>query len=305
LREILTITLALGNYMNGGTKNGQAWGFKLTTLKQLSSAKSVDSQFSLMHYLVKHIKTKSPKTWKTLEQCAAVHEASRVENAFLQAEIRKLQGMVQRLEVELSKCEESIEDRFAAEMKKFHEYARKRVTSKLEKKLMEAEESYKQALKLFGETNSKLQWEEFFKVFSRFFKGMEAADKQLDQIELNKEKSKRAEEHRKKRKAEMERRKEQEGRSGKKKKKKKDKSKEKNSVLVDRIYQSLKDREDSEYTRMQASGKLKAKKKKKNKDLVGILDTEPKKKKKKDRSNETEEERIARKLKKQMKKSKK
>ena len=34
-REILKIILAIGNYMNGGTKKGQAYGFELSSLRQV------------------------------------------------------------------------------------------------------------------------------------------------------------------------------------------------------------------------------------------------------------------------------
>ena len=48
--------LAIGNYMNGGTTRGEAWGFKLDSLLKLVDVKSsVDSKVSLLHFVAENI----------------------------------------------------------------------------------------------------------------------------------------------------------------------------------------------------------------------------------------------------------
>lgn len=51
LAEVFTIILAIGNYMNGSTKKGQSYGFKLASLVQLNRSRTVDNSQTLMEYL--------------------------------------------------------------------------------------------------------------------------------------------------------------------------------------------------------------------------------------------------------------
>ena len=43
LRDFLTCALALGNYLNGSTNRGQAYGFNVDTLAKFSALKTKDS----------------------------------------------------------------------------------------------------------------------------------------------------------------------------------------------------------------------------------------------------------------------
>jgi hypothetical protein len=60
LKKVLEVVLAVGNYLNGGTQRGQAYGFKLEVLKKLRDTKSADNQTTLLHYLVQLIDAKEP-----------------------------------------------------------------------------------------------------------------------------------------------------------------------------------------------------------------------------------------------------
>lgn len=51
LLKVLQETLAVGNYLNGTSRQGGAWGFKLSALNDLSNTKSVDGKKTLLHYL--------------------------------------------------------------------------------------------------------------------------------------------------------------------------------------------------------------------------------------------------------------
>ena len=44
LRGLLEYTLALGNYLNGQSSKGGAWGFKLEALAKLANTKTLDNQ---------------------------------------------------------------------------------------------------------------------------------------------------------------------------------------------------------------------------------------------------------------------
>mmetsp|Transcript_71482 Transcript_71482/g.98994 ORF Transcript_71482/g.98994 Transcript_71482/m.98994 type:complete len:576 (-) Transcript_71482:409-2136(-) len=51
LKRVLELTLALGNYLNGGTNKGGAWGFKLDSLSKLTGTKTTDGKSTLLHYI--------------------------------------------------------------------------------------------------------------------------------------------------------------------------------------------------------------------------------------------------------------
>lgn len=54
LRQLFSIILTLGNYMNGGNRTrGQADGFGLEILGKLKDVKSSDSRMTLLHFIVK------------------------------------------------------------------------------------------------------------------------------------------------------------------------------------------------------------------------------------------------------------
>ena len=53
LKVVLEYTLALGNYLNGTSNKGAAWGFKLETLNKLQGTKSTDNKTTLLHYLAR------------------------------------------------------------------------------------------------------------------------------------------------------------------------------------------------------------------------------------------------------------
>mmetsp|Transcript_28544 Transcript_28544/g.77269 ORF Transcript_28544/g.77269 Transcript_28544/m.77269 type:complete len:704 (+) Transcript_28544:268-2379(+) len=55
LRGILEYTLALGNYLNGTSNRGGAYGFKLADLAKLVQVKSADNKTTLLHYLARVI----------------------------------------------------------------------------------------------------------------------------------------------------------------------------------------------------------------------------------------------------------
>ena len=61
LKVVLEYALALGNYLNGTSNKGAAWGFKLETLNKLQGAKSTDNKTTLLHYLARLYEAEAAK----------------------------------------------------------------------------------------------------------------------------------------------------------------------------------------------------------------------------------------------------
>jgi len=214
--------LAFGNYMNGSTPKGQAWGFRLGALNRLNGSKSADNQSSLLHYLIEYVKG-------YMEEVKDVHEACRVESLFLQGEVGKVVGIVQRIDVELQRSEENIIDRFVPVMREFHGKANKKI-SKISTRLDKTVEDYNSLLKWFAiGAEEKMQWEDFFLIFDRFIKAYQIAEGQLEEIKQKKLKQQKMDAYKEKmekEKAEAKVQKDKGGDGGETKKKKSQKTQE-------------------------------------------------------------------------------
>ena len=55
LKTVLQHALAIGNYLNGGTNKGAAWGFKIDSLNKLIGTKTLDGKSTLLHYLARKL----------------------------------------------------------------------------------------------------------------------------------------------------------------------------------------------------------------------------------------------------------
>ena len=53
--KLLTVILKMGNFMNGGSRRGGAFGIKLDVLNKIETAKSKSGKFTLVHYLVQQL----------------------------------------------------------------------------------------------------------------------------------------------------------------------------------------------------------------------------------------------------------
>jgi diaphanous 1 len=60
-RNVVTVVLAIGNYLNGGTKKGGAHGFALKDLEKLLQVKTTDNKGTLMHYLANYLTNERPE----------------------------------------------------------------------------------------------------------------------------------------------------------------------------------------------------------------------------------------------------
>lgn len=71
-KKFLRITLAIGNYMNGGTAKGGAYGFKLGTLASLRNCKDIHNKRTLLNYILdicynEDKKSEVSEEWKDYE----------------------------------------------------------------------------------------------------------------------------------------------------------------------------------------------------------------------------------------------
>lgn len=58
--KLLELILLLGNYMNSGSRNAQAFGFEMSFLTKLTGTKDCYNKQTLLHYIVETTETKFP-----------------------------------------------------------------------------------------------------------------------------------------------------------------------------------------------------------------------------------------------------
>lgn len=78
LKKLLQLILLLGNYMNGSSQQGGAFGMKIDSINKLADTKASDeSQLTLLHCLVGIVRKQFPAILEFLEDLKDVTQAAR------------------------------------------------------------------------------------------------------------------------------------------------------------------------------------------------------------------------------------
>lgn len=182
LKKVLEIILALGNYMNKGTR-GNAYGFKLQSLNKIVDTKSsTNRSVTLMHFLLQILENKNySDALKLPSDLQHVEQAARVNLGELEKDINLLRVGLRNLkkEIEVMKNHESSDhrdDRFVPVMSDFVTVASLSF-AEVDEMLISAKTKYKEIVQSFGEDPIKLQPDSFFNLFSEFLDSFDSARK--------------------------------------------------------------------------------------------------------------------------------
>ena len=78
LKSLLQLILLLGNYMNGASQQGGAFGMKIDSINKLADTKASDeSQLTLLHCLVGIVKRQFPAILEFMNDLKDIPEATR------------------------------------------------------------------------------------------------------------------------------------------------------------------------------------------------------------------------------------
>ena len=128
LKIIFDMVLAIGNYLNGGTARGAAYGFKANFILKLADTKAADGKSTLLHHLVKILEKTRPGTEDLKTDLLHVEAASKVTMTVILAEVTELRNGVRMIQSELPYHEDKkAGDNFSLVMKTFVEKANKAV----------------------------------------------------------------------------------------------------------------------------------------------------------------------------------
>jgi hypothetical protein len=168
-RRVLEHVLAIGNYLNGSTPRGGAYGFKLDTLVKLHTLRSVDPRVTLMHFLLRQLEEKTPEVLAVAGEMPHIGEAKRLSLDQLRADLSSYNTELAMLQgqVRASKSDRIDGDRFYEQMAPFAKDAAE-VLEELGRDFNALETSYHELVSSFGEDPRKVGPMEFFSILEEF-----------------------------------------------------------------------------------------------------------------------------------------
>ncbi|KAI8145922.1 hypothetical protein BJV82DRAFT_535287 [Fennellomyces sp. T-0311] len=194
-KELLKLILTLGNYMNGTTFQGGAFGIRLASINKLVDTKGTEGgATTLLHFLVDTVEDKFPRLHGFLDDLQETGQACRVTLQDVVKEYNELRSGLQKLIGELEAhygpdYEAPEGDNFAQTMVAFRDKALGKFED-LEVRYTSMDVAYKDAVSFYGENPGEMKPDEFFGIFKTFTSSWEramsdnkAARKKLEQME--------------------------------------------------------------------------------------------------------------------------
>ncbi|EJW78560.1 hypothetical protein WUBG_10530 [Wuchereria bancrofti] len=95
LRQLLRIILAVGNFLNCGKRNGNAYGFTLASLRLLTDVRnSLRSDRNLLHYIVEQFENKKSDVLGLKRDLESVYQAARHSRKEMEQELCALRKSI-------------------------------------------------------------------------------------------------------------------------------------------------------------------------------------------------------------------
>jgi len=102
LRMVIGAVLGVGNYLNSGTKRGNAKGFRLDVLLNLTTTKGKDKKTTLLSYIVSMLAAKCPELLSLPEDLSFLEGASKLSKADIEKEIATFGKAIKIMKRELN-----------------------------------------------------------------------------------------------------------------------------------------------------------------------------------------------------------
>ncbi|KAG0377050.1 hypothetical protein BGX24_006792 [Mortierella sp. AD032] len=179
-KELLNLILMLGNYMNGSSHNGGAFGFKIASINKLVDTKASNTpNMTLLHFLTSITESTLPDLLQYQEEIRSCGEACRVSLPELMSDFNMIKSKLEDIKAELRSHypegrQSNPDDRFHEVMTPFiasveAEFAVTKVA------MAEQDVLYKECVKFYGEDPVSMKPDEFFGIFKTFTSSFEKA----------------------------------------------------------------------------------------------------------------------------------
>jgi len=180
IRKLSEITLALGNYLNAGTRKGGAYGFDLRFLTKLSNTKSTNNKISLLEYVITLVESKFPETGNFVSELADIEAARKVETNWITGKIGQLSAGLRDIKRELQNPgtrDENV-DRFVPVMTVFDAASQPKL-DKLKKSFQTLEKLAVAVARYWGCDAKQMTMEALFELFSTFVREWKQSEAKL------------------------------------------------------------------------------------------------------------------------------
>ena len=196
LPKMLELVLAVGNFLNGVTFRGGAYGFKLETLVKMTEVRAADGKTNMLNYLAQLCETKPAYQDLLTIQEDFPHIADACKESIPQAQtdLNKLKGELAQVSGAIKTAPADPGDKFVPIMTAFHDKAEKVLLETLEMH-GKLETDYKAVLQYFGETPST-DSRAFFNNLNAFLEAFDKSQKDNVRRKQLAEKQKLAEQRR-------------------------------------------------------------------------------------------------------------
>ncbi|XP_022239445.1 uncharacterized protein LOC106457567 [Limulus polyphemus] len=110
LREILYMVLIAGNFLNAGKYAGNAAGFKMMSLLNLTDIKATKPGMNLVHFVALQAEEKKPELLKLPDELKNLENTTKISTEALKADIKNLNDRINTLSNQLSSTHQDIKD---------------------------------------------------------------------------------------------------------------------------------------------------------------------------------------------------
>ena len=188
--------MAIGNHLNASSRQyGDACGFKLESLKLLSTTKSVNNSITLLDYIVEYIDEVEPEISRFVEDFGSLQAVVRITQKDVELTVNTMEQKLNELSELLKKHKKKVfknEDRFKSEMSDFlaageiHIHNLKNMVEQARLSTMELSRSFASDPKV-----STFVWDEFFGILHGFTVQYEASRKRIAEVKVERMSRKR------------------------------------------------------------------------------------------------------------------
>eukprot|EP01113_Clastostelium_recurvatum_P012737 TRINITY_DN1662_c0_g1_i1.p1 TRINITY_DN1662_c0_g1~~TRINITY_DN1662_c0_g1_i1.p1 ORF type:complete len:1111 (-),score=430.35 TRINITY_DN1662_c0_g1_i1:87-3266(-) len=180
LFSVLEFTLLLGNFINFGTRRGNASGYKIEGLNRLADTRSSKRQkFNLVHYVTQWIEKENPDLLEFPMETEDVPEAATLVFNSMAGDVRELRKGLSSMEKALEDMPSAGSDDVFNEVMSTFLISAKEELEDAETLVSQTENQFQKALKHYAE-DAKMQPEELLCIFKRFTTSFDMARKDLD-----------------------------------------------------------------------------------------------------------------------------
>lgn len=167
--KILELILLMGNYMNSGSRNEQAFGFEISFLTKLTHTKDYENKLTLLHYIVDVVERKFPDALNFFDELSHVDKASKVSLETIQKTMKQIKNSMSNVESDLNnnKIPQCDDDKFAEIMGKFVSDCKEQINV-LDKMQIHMVKLYQDLSEYYCFDQNKYSMEEFFSDIKTF-----------------------------------------------------------------------------------------------------------------------------------------